>query len=81
MRTTIRLDPQLLEEAKIVAARTHRTLTKVIEDALRASFERPDSSGRTDKIPPLPVSKRRRGLQPGVALDDNSALLDRMEGQ
>ena len=35
MRTTVRLDDELLSEAKQIAAKTNRTLTAVIEDALR----------------------------------------------
>jgi metal-responsive CopG/Arc/MetJ family transcriptional regulator len=36
MRTTVRLDPHLLAEVKRVAASSGRTLTSVIEDALRS---------------------------------------------
>jgi len=77
MRTTIRLDPQLLAEAKQLAARTGRTLTAVIEDALRqalAATRRP----RKTRGPALPTF-RGDGLQPGVDLDDTAALLDVME--
>jgi predicted transcriptional regulator len=35
MRTTIRIDHALLADAKHLAARTSRSLTAVIEDALR----------------------------------------------
>lgn len=77
MRTTIRLDPELLGEAKALAARTHRTLTKVIEDALRETLaRRPETPPKTV----LPVSKQRGGLMPGVDLDSNAALLEIMEG-
>ena len=77
MRTTIRLDPDLLAEAKALAARTNRTLTKVIEDALRESLARgPRRPSRSD--PRLPTFKGN-GLQPGVDLDSNAALLDLMD--
>jgi Arc/MetJ family transcription regulator len=77
MRTTIRLDEQLLAEAKQFATRTGRTLTAVIEDALRqalvdAKRSRKSASGR---IPTF----RGNGLQPGVDLDDTAALLDLMD--
>ena len=64
MRTTIRLDDALLADAKALAARTGRTLTKVIEDALRESLAR----GRPDGSRPEPVELptfKGRGLQPG----------------
>jgi len=77
MRTTIRLDEQLLIEAKKQAAETGRTLTQVIHDALREAFAR----RRTSK-PRAPVrfsTVGGQGLQPGVDLDDTAALLDLME--
>ena len=40
MRTTIYIDDALLAEAKQVAARTGRSLTAVVEDALRESLHR-----------------------------------------
>jgi hypothetical protein len=78
MRTTIRLDDALLAEAKATAARTGRTLTKVIEDALRESLSR----GQTGDRPPEPADLptfRGRGIQPGVDLDSAAALLDLMD--
>jgi hypothetical protein len=33
------------------------------------------------KLPPLPTSKAKGGVLPGVNLDSNSELLDRMEGR
>ena len=71
LRTTIRLDANLLAEAKVAAARSGRTLTAVIEEALRQAL-RPRA---------LPTRRRVRlktvrgsGLRPGVNLDDNAAV-------
>jgi hypothetical protein len=79
MRTTVRMDDGLLAEAKQFAARTGRTLTAVIEDAVRqflAGGKR--SSGRS----PVALPRfRGRGLQAGVDLDDGAALLERMESR
>jgi hypothetical protein len=77
MRTTIRLDDQLLTETKQLAARTGRTLTAVIEDALRQVLAQSDErrSSRPFKL----TTFGRDGLQPGVDLDDSAALLDLME--
>lgn len=77
MRTTIRLDDQLLSEAKQLAARTNRTLTAVIEDALRQALSAPRESGRRSPVK-LPTF-RGDGVRPGVDLDDGAALLDIME--
>lgn len=81
MRTTIRVDEQLLRDAKAHAARTGRTLTAVIEDALRASLQRTQLAPAEDVAPPVFRPRRRRGLQPGVDLSDSSTLLDLMEGR
>lgn len=76
-RTTIRLDDDLLAEAKALAARTGRTLTSVIEDALRQAVATARRV-RAMKPPELPTFKGN-GLQPGVDLDDSAGLLDIME--
>jgi hypothetical protein len=78
MRTTVRLDDDLLREAKALAARTGRTLTSVIEDGLREALAR---HRRRQERPPvaLPAFKGK-GLQPGVDLDDTAGLLDIMDG-
>ncbi len=78
MRTTIRLDDELLREAKQRAAASGRTLTSVIEDALREAFAR-HADKKPGKRVNLPTVSGH--LQPGVDLDDSAALLDLMEGR
>jgi Arc/MetJ family transcription regulator len=78
MRTTIKIDDRLLAEAKTQAVRSGRTLNEVVEDALREVLARGDRAVR--EVPAeLPEFAGSR-LQPGVDLDDNSSLLDLMEG-
>ena len=77
MRTTIKIDDGLLVEAKTRAAASGRTLNQVVEDALRAAFERRENAGAG---PALPVLRGGR-LMPGVDLDDSAALLDLMDGR
>jgi hypothetical protein len=77
MRTTIRLDDQLLKEAKQLAFSTGKSLTAVIEDALRESFARQHAAGSSPPVH-LPTFSGN-GLLPGVDLDDSAALLDLME--
>jgi hypothetical protein len=78
MRTTIRLDDDLLARAKQLAARTGRTLTAVIEDALRAALQgRPRRAREAIELPTFGSG----GIQPGVDLDDSRALLDVMESR
>ena len=76
MRTTVNIDDRLLVEAKTRAATTGRTLSEVLEDALREALAR---RGGPEPRVALPVFQSVR-LMPGVDLDDSAALLDLMEG-
>jgi hypothetical protein len=78
MRTTIRLDDDLLREAKAYAAATDRTLTRLVEDALREALTRRRQQARRPRVE-LPTSGGG-GLQPGVDLDNSAALWDLMDG-
>ena len=75
MRTTIRLDDSLLREAKARAARAGRSLNDFIADAVRLALSAKPTPKRTVGWPTFSGN----GLQPGVDLDDSSALLDLME--
>ncbi len=77
MRTTIRLDDQLLANVKKLAAETGRSLTSVIEDALREMLARATKTGERPPVSLTTVSGN--GLMPGVDLDDSAGLLDLME--
>lgn len=76
MRTTVRLNDQLLSEAKKYAAETGRTLTALLEDALRETLARHNKPGPKRRIKLKTVGG---GVQPGVDLDDSAALLDLMD--
>jgi hypothetical protein len=78
MRTTIRINDELLRKAKIRAAETSRSLTQVIEDALRREIDNAEGIGKPEKIS-IPTAGEG-GVQSGVDLDDTSSLLDKMEG-
>jgi len=77
MRTTVRLPDDLLAQVRRYAAETHRTLTQVIEDALRAALGR--RKGAQKRRPVRLTTFRGSGLQPGVDLDDTASLMEVME--
>jgi hypothetical protein len=79
MRTTVRLDDDLLRQAKALAARTGRTLTAVIEDGLRQVLARHRRRQEERPSVVLPTFKGK-GLRPGVDLDDTAGLLDILDG-
>jgi Arc/MetJ family transcription regulator len=77
MRITIKTDDHLLADAEAQAAMPGRTLDEVVEDVLRESLGRRDRAAREHSAE-LPTFSSE--LAPGADLDDNSALLDLMEG-
>lgn len=77
MRTTVRLDDGLLREAKRHAANTHRTLTRLIGDALVSAMER-ERGVQTPRRVDLPVF-RGDGVYDGVDVNNTASLLAQME--
>jgi hypothetical protein len=77
MRTTVRLDDELLSRAKRECARQGRTLTSLIEEGVILALERPRPAQKERVVLPIPES--RGGVQPGVDLNNNASLLDIME--
>lgn len=76
MRTTIRIDDELYREVKATAARLGRSVSAVLEDAVRRGLHPPEqrSSGRYTVR-----HTGRGGLQPGVTLSSNAALAEVMD--
>jgi len=80
MRTTVRLDPALLEQAKREAARRRETLTALIEQGLRLVLAQPQATRRRRRVT-LPVCRAGGGVLPGIDLNDSASLLDIMENR
>jgi hypothetical protein len=78
MRTTVRLDDALLEQAKRFAAERHQTLTELFESALREKLARGATSPKRRRTIPLPTFSGR-GVRAGIDLHDHAALLDAMD--
>ncbi|UYM04188.1 ribbon-helix-helix protein, CopG family [Solicola gregarius] len=76
MRTTIRMDDELLAQAKALAARSRRSLNSVMEDAVREMLARHEE--RADAPIDLPTFEGN-GLLPGVDLDNTAGLYDLMD--
>jgi hypothetical protein len=74
MRTTLTIDSEVLAEFKKQAAQTHRTLSALIEGALREHLARQRDVAATKPVE-FPIVTGR-GLAPGVDLARNVALLD-----
>lgn len=79
MRTTLNLNDDLVKRAKQRAVTEHRTLTSVIEDALRRLLA-------AESPPPqepyrVPVEKGPQGVRPGIDLDDPRAIRDLLDAE
>ena len=78
MRTTLDIDDAVLRRAKEVAAKEGKTLTRVVEEALRDRV----SSDKRPKTPfKLKLLTKKGRVVPGVDLSDRDALYERMEGR
>ena len=76
MRTTILIDDHMFAELKGIAADTGKTLTSVIQDALRESLSRRRATERPAIDLPL---FHGTGVMPGVDLSDSASLLALIE--
>lgn len=75
MRTTLNLDDDLMRAVKEKAAGTRRTITSIVESALREFL-------RTESEPPSSFALDwlivEGGTQPGVDITDRDSLIERM---
>ena len=79
MRTTVRLDDELIREVKRYAAEHNQTLTSLIEQALREKLMKRQEPLHREPFKLEVFPRAGQGLQLGVDLDDSAALLDLME--
>ena len=73
----MRLDENLIQQAKAEAARRGKTLTSLIEEGLRLVLVQSTRPLPASKVR-LPICKQGGGTLPGVDLDDSASLLDLM---
>ena len=77
MRTTIHIDDHLFAELKRIATDTGKTLTAVIQDALRESLSRRRTTERPAVDLPL---FHGTGVRPGMDLSGSASLLNLIQG-
>jgi plasmid stability protein len=78
MRTTLNLDDELMRILKRRAAESGRTLTDMIEEAIREMLARP---GRAKPESEFRWVTARGRVRPGVDVADRDSLLEAMEGR
>lgn len=75
MRTTIMINDDLFRKAKAAAATEGRTLTSLIEDALRDRLAPKEAPRKRIVLPTF----RGNGVRAGIDLSNNAALRDLMD--
>jgi Ribbon-helix-helix protein, copG family len=76
MKTTLNIDDTVMAQLKREAARQRRTMSELVETALRGLFR---SQRKHQDVPPLPTSFHSGGTLVDVA--DRDALYQAMEGR
>lgn len=71
MRTTVTIDDRLLQQAKLAAAQSGRTLSDLVDDGLRLLLAR--RTPRSNEALTLPTFGGS-GVLPGVDLEDKEGL-------
>lgn len=77
MRTSIDIDDQLLQYAKLRAIEQGCSLKQIVEDALRDFLAHQPQQRRPISLQTF----KGAGLKPGIDLNDNSRLSDIMDGR
>jgi len=75
-RTTVRLDERLLKDAKRYALERNKTLTAVIEEALRDKLGEKEAA----ETEPFVLPTHNGGLRPGIDLTNRGLVEDIMDG-
>ena len=78
MRTTLNLDDELMRSLKRRAVESGRTLTEMIEEAVRELLARPAEGELHGELEWVTVRGR---VRPGVDVADRDSLLEAMEGR
>ena len=80
MRTTIRMEDQLLQEAKKRALAEHKSLTVFIQEAVQEKLAASPVKGEAAEAEPFYlITFQGGGTHPDIELDNSSALRDVMD--
>ena len=78
MRTTLSLDDDVLERARVVAAKLRTPFRTVVNEALRAGLDQVEQPA---KHSPYQTEPHAMGLRPGRNPDNIQELLAQIEGE
>jgi len=77
LRTTVRLEESILEQAKAEAARRNTTLTSLIERGLVMVLKEDEKPRKKIEVP---ISTKTGGPMPGVDISNSAELWDILDG-
>ncbi|MGH8453965.1 MAG: DUF6364 family protein [Nevskiales bacterium] len=75
MKTTLDIDDRLLREAKAMAARERKSLTRLIEEGLSLRLRPSQGRAAKPKID-LPIFRGGGGMAPGINPLSNKSIYD-----
>ncbi len=78
MKTTLNIDNAVMAQLKREAARQGRTMSEMVETALRLMLRSQRKQGPLPPLPPLPTFRSGGAL---VDISDRQALYQAMEGR
>jgi hypothetical protein len=78
MRTTLSIDDDVMDKAKLIAAKTRRPLRTVVNEALRAGLDKVEQPAKQRRYKTEPHAM---GLRLGNNLDNLQELLAQNEGE
>ena len=78
MRTTLSIDDDVLERARVVAAKLNTPLKTIVNEALRAGLDHVEKPAKLRRYKTKP---HKMGLRQGRNLDNIQELLAQVEGE
>ncbi|HMP72483.1 MAG TPA: ribbon-helix-helix protein, CopG family [Kiritimatiellia bacterium] len=80
MKTTLNIDDDLMRAVKVRAAQTDRTITDLVEEALRHTLAKPAKASEAETTWQFPESTFAGRPYPGVVIHDRKSVYDIMDG-
>lgn len=78
MRTTLTLDADVLDQARLIAGRLQMPFRQIVNEALRAGLKSVELPGKSR---PYRTRPRKLGVKDGRSLDNIQELLAQVEGE
>ncbi|MFU8781297.1 MAG: DUF2191 domain-containing protein [Kiritimatiellia bacterium] len=78
MRTTLTIEDDILDRARVLAGELHSPFRRIVNEALRAGLQTIEKPARCR---PYKTQARKLGLKEGRSLDNIQELIAQVEGE